>query len=50
MSGDSVVGEAVDALTRLQDAGVVLTTRSLQLMNIGDADKKLRFVEHWQAR
>lgn len=48
MGGEMVVGDAVDTLTRLQDAGVVLTTRSLQLMNIGDADKKLQFVEHWQ--
>lgn len=42
MGGDMVVGDAVEALTRLQDAGVVLTTRSLQLMNIPDTDKKVR--------
>jgi len=50
MSGDIVIGDAVAALTTLQDAGVILTTRSLQLMNIGDADKKMSFVEHWQGQ
>lgn len=35
MAGDSVVGDAVATLTRLQDQGVLLTTRSLQIMNIG---------------
>lgn len=27
---------------------MVLQTRSLQLMNIGDPDAKMAFVEHWQ--
>lgn len=35
MAGDMVVGDAVAILTKLQDQGVVLTTRSLQIMNIG---------------
>lgn len=37
MAGEMVVGDCVAVLTKLQDAGVVLTTRSLQLMNIGKA-------------
>ncbi|GFR47769.1 hypothetical protein Agub_g9536 [Astrephomene gubernaculifera] len=50
MDGEIVIGEAVAQLTRLQDAGVVLQTRSLQLMNIGDPDAKMAFVEHWQGQ
>ncbi|PNH05290.1 Bardet-Biedl syndrome 1 protein [Tetrabaena socialis] len=50
MEGEIVIGEAVAQLTRLQDAGVVLQTRSLQLMNIGDPDSKMAFVEHWQGQ
>ncbi|EFJ41176.1 Bardet-Biedl syndrome protein 1 [Volvox carteri f. nagariensis] len=38
------------ALYRTHDAGVVLQTRSLQLMNIGDPDAKMAFVEHWQGQ
>lgn len=29
---------------------MVLQTRSLQLMNIGDPDAKMSFVEHWQGQ
>ncbi|GIL48849.1 hypothetical protein Vafri_5272 [Volvox africanus] len=50
MEGEIVIGDAVAQLTRLQDAGVVLQTRSLQLMNIGDPDAKMAFVEHWQGQ
>ncbi|KAG2451137.1 hypothetical protein HYH02_004404 [Chlamydomonas schloesseri] len=50
MEGEIVMGDAVAQLTRLQDAGVVLQTRSLQLMNIGDPDAKMAFVEHWQGQ
>ncbi|KAG2484587.1 hypothetical protein HYH03_016628 [Edaphochlamys debaryana] len=50
MEGEVVVGDALAQLTRLQDAGVVLQTRSLQLMNIGDPDAKMGFVEHWQGQ
>ena len=50
MAGEIVVGDAVALLTKLQDSGVLLTTRSLQLMNIGDPDKKLTFVEQWQGQ
>jgi Bardet-Biedl syndrome 1 protein len=35
MAGEMVVGDGVAILTRLQDSGVILTTRSLQIMNIG---------------
>jgi hypothetical protein len=45
-----VVVSMAGPLFRLQDAGVVLQTRSLQLMNIGDPDAKMAFVEHWQVR
>lgn len=31
MGGDTVIGDAVAELTRLQDAGVILTVRSLQV-------------------
>ncbi|KXZ45593.1 BBS1 protein [Gonium pectorale] len=50
MEGEMVMGDAVAQLTRLQDAGVVLQTRSLQLMNIGDPEAKMAFVEHWQGQ
>ena len=48
MDGTTVIGDAVSVLTQLQDQGVVLQTRSLQIMNIADAEKKKTFVEHWQ--
>ncbi|GFR47660.1 hypothetical protein Agub_g9403 [Astrephomene gubernaculifera] len=50
MDGEIVIGEAVAQLTRLQDAGEVLHTRSLQLMKIGDMDAKMAFVKHWQGQ
>ncbi|KAJ9510374.1 hypothetical protein QJQ45_015847 [Haematococcus lacustris] len=50
MAGEMVVGEALALVTQLQDAGVVLTSRSLQLLNIADPAKKLSFVEQWQGQ
>lgn len=48
MDGDIVIGDAVAQLSKLQDAGVVLTTRTLQLMNISDPTSKMQYVGHWQ--
>ncbi|GAX73330.1 hypothetical protein CEUSTIGMA_g784.t1 [Chlamydomonas eustigma] len=50
MAREMVVGDVVAELTNLQDTGVLLTSRSLQLMNIGDADKKVEYIEHWQGQ
>lgn len=42
---EMVIGDAVSALTLLQDRGVLLTIRSLQVMNIADPDRKSSFLE-----
>lgn len=44
-AGQLVIGDAVAALTQLQDHGVLLTIRSLQVMNIADPDRKSYFLE-----
>jgi len=50
MTGSVPLGEALAGLSHLQGAGASLTTRSLQLLNIGDPEAKTSFVEYWQGQ
>eukprot|EP00798_Chlamydomonas_sp_ICE-L_P006017 gene6017-5322_t len=44
MEGSMDIGEVVSMLAQLQEQGVILQTRSLHLMNLPDAEKKLNFM------